>query len=125
MTATADLLTLPSHPRRRRGFKHPAGLLPLILLLCIVPTADAAPPWNVGYRNFIASFPPVLKIIAGEGARDPGGFDRDALHAVMNREIVEFFNRTLPPAGNTPIKDAQPPSLSSSHPVRWCQPWPG
>lgn len=36
-----------------------------------------------------------------EGARDPDGFDRDAFHEVMNREIVEFFNRTIRPAGNT------------------------
>ena len=27
------------------------GLLPLLLLLCIAPTAEAAPSWNVGYRK--------------------------------------------------------------------------
>src|ERR1700740_2467142 len=32
-------------------FKRPVGLLPVILLLCIAPTANAAPPWNVGYRK--------------------------------------------------------------------------
>jgi hypothetical protein len=36
-----------------------------------------------------------LKIVAGEGARDPEGFDRDAMHVVMNREIVDFFDRKL------------------------------
>src|SRR5215510_454207 len=30
--------------------KSPVGLMPLILLLCIAPTAQAA-PWNVGYRT--------------------------------------------------------------------------
>src|SRR5690349_25064020 len=48
-------------------FKRPVGLLPLILLLCIAPTADPAPPWNVGYRTIAVqdaltgeSFPVVL-----------------------------------------------------------------
>ena len=49
---------------------------------------------GAGHFSFVASFPTALKIIAGEGARDPDGFDRDALHDVMNREIVGFFNRT-------------------------------
>jgi predicted dienelactone hydrolase len=54
-----------------------------------------------------------LKIVAGEGARDPDAFDRDALHEVMNREIVGFFNRTLRPAGTLPTRSAQPPSCRS------------
>src|SRR5262245_23672155 len=37
--------------RSRAVFKRPVGLLPLLLLLCIAPTAKAAPPWNVGYRT--------------------------------------------------------------------------
>src|SRR5262245_1091026 len=32
-------------------FTRPVGLLPLILLLGISPTAEAGPPWNVGYRT--------------------------------------------------------------------------
>src|SRR5262245_51018146 len=47
--------------------KRPAGFLSLILLLYVAPTADAAPPWNVGYREIAvqdaltgASFPVVL-----------------------------------------------------------------
>jgi hypothetical protein len=28
-------------------------------------------------------------------ARDPKGFDRDALHATMNPEIADFFDRAL------------------------------
>src|SRR5262249_58433086 len=27
------------------------SVLPFILLLCIAPTAEATPPWNVGYRT--------------------------------------------------------------------------
>jgi predicted dienelactone hydrolase len=54
-----------------------------------------------------------LKLVADEAARDPDGFDRDALHQVMNREIVGFFDRTLRPAGNTPSGSAQPASCRS------------
>jgi predicted dienelactone hydrolase len=35
--------------------------------------------------------------VAGEAARDPEGFDRDAMHATINSEIVDFFDRKLPP----------------------------
>lgn len=48
-----------------------------------------------------------LKLIAGEGARDPDGFDRDAFHEALNREIVGFLNRTLRPGGDTLAKGAQ------------------
>jgi len=75
-----------------------------------LPHAECILVKGAGHFSFVASFPPALKIVAGEGARDPDGFDRDAFHEVMNREIVEFFNRTLRSAGNTPIKGAQPPS---------------
>jgi predicted dienelactone hydrolase len=34
--------------------------------------------------------------VAGEAARDPEGFDRDAMHETMNLEIVGFFDRKLP-----------------------------
>jgi predicted dienelactone hydrolase len=68
---------------------------------------------GAGHFSFVASFPTVLKIIAGEGARDPDGFDRDAFHEVMNREIVGFFNNTLRPGGDTLTKDAQPRSCRS------------
>ena len=32
-------------------FKRRMCLLSVVLLLCIAPTAEAAPPWNVGYRT--------------------------------------------------------------------------
>jgi len=68
---------------------------------------------GAGHFSFLASFPAALKIVAGEAARDTDGVDRDALHEVMNREIVEFFNRTLRAVGETLIKGPQPPSCRS------------
>jgi predicted dienelactone hydrolase len=62
-----------------------------------LPRAECVVVKGAGHFSFIASFPTALKIVAGEGARDPAGFDRDAFHEVMNREVVEFFNRTLRP----------------------------
>jgi predicted dienelactone hydrolase len=50
---------------------------------------------GAGHFSFVAGFPTLLKLLAGEAARDPGGFDRAALHAVMNAEIVDFFDRKL------------------------------
>src|SRR5712691_1248639 len=32
-------------------FKRPVRLLLVLLLLCVAPTAQTAPSWNVGYRN--------------------------------------------------------------------------
>jgi predicted dienelactone hydrolase len=51
---------------------------------------------RAGHFSFVASFPGVLKLLAGEAAQDPEGFDRDAMHEVMNPEIVGFFDRKLP-----------------------------
>jgi predicted dienelactone hydrolase len=75
-----------------------------------LPQTECVLVKGAGHFSFVASFPTALKIVAGEGARDPGGFDRDALHDVMNREIVGYFNRTLRPAGGTLTKGTQPPS---------------
>lgn len=50
---------------------------------------------GAGHFSFVAGFPSLLKLIVGEAARDPDGFDREALHEVMNREIVDFFDRKL------------------------------
>ena len=65
--------------------------------------AKALPPQTeyvlvkrAGHFSFVASFPGVLKLVAGEAAQDPAGFDRDAMHEVMNPEIVGFFDRKLP-----------------------------
>src|SRR2546430_16850305 len=51
---------------------------------------------RAGHFSFVASFPGVLRLVAGEAAQDPEGFDRDAMHEVMNSEIVGFFDRKLP-----------------------------
>ena len=55
----------------------------------------------------------MLKIVVGEAARDPDGFDRDAFHEVMNREVIAFFNRTLRASGDTLANGAHPPSCRS------------
>jgi predicted dienelactone hydrolase len=78
-----------------------------------LPQAECVVVKGAGHFSFVANFPAALKIVAGEGARDPNGFDRDALHEVMNREIVGFFNRTLRPGGDTLTKGAQPSSCRS------------
>jgi len=66
--------------------------------------AKALPPGTeyvlvkqAGHFSFVTSFPWALKIVAGEAAQDPEGFDRDAMHEVMNSEIVGFFDRKLGP----------------------------
>jgi hypothetical protein len=69
---------------------------------------------RAGHFSFIASFPWDLRIVVGEAARDPEGFDRDAMHAVMNPEIVDFFNRKLRSGKNMSDEGAQPtPSRGS------------
>jgi predicted dienelactone hydrolase len=78
-----------------------------------LPWADCVLVKGAGHFSFITSFPTVLKILAGEGARDPAGFDRDALHEVLNREVVGFFNRTLRPGGDLLVKGVQPRSCRS------------
>ena len=78
-----------------------------------LPQTECVLVKGAGHFSFVASFPTALKIIAGEDARDPDGFDRDALHEVMNREIGGFFNGTLLPAGSTLAKGAQPASCRS------------
>jgi predicted dienelactone hydrolase len=77
--------------------------------------AKALPPGTeyilvkrAGHFSFVTSFPWALKIVAGEAARDPEGFDREAMHEVMNAEIVGFFDRKLGPGDNTPDKRSQP-----------------
>ncbi|HEY3066866.1 MAG TPA: dienelactone hydrolase family protein [Methylomirabilota bacterium] len=51
---------------------------------------------GAGHFSFVASFPWGLKLLAGEAAQDPPSFDRDAMHEVLNPEIVSFFDRKLP-----------------------------
>ncbi len=83
--------------------------------------AKALPPQTeyvlvkrAGHFSFVASFPGVLKLVAGEAAQDPEGLDRDAMHEVMNREIVEFFHRTLP-SGQTRQTTAGRPRHHVTH----------
>jgi pimeloyl-ACP methyl ester carboxylesterase len=48
---------------------------------------------RAGHFSFVASFPGILTLVAGEAAQDPEGFDRHAMHEAMNSEIVGFFDR--------------------------------
>ena len=64
------------------------------------PLVKALPPQTeyvlvkgAGHFSFVTSFPRLLKIVAGEAARDPEGLDRDTMHEVMNPEVVSFFDR--------------------------------
>jgi predicted dienelactone hydrolase len=70
-----------------------------------VPRAECILVKGAGHFSFLASFPMALRIVAGEGGRDPAGFDRDAFHEVMNREIVTYFDRTL--RGTGPARSAR------------------
>jgi predicted dienelactone hydrolase len=70
--------------------------------------AKALPPGTeyvlvkgAGHYSFMASYPWALKILVGEAAEDPAGFDRKAMHEVMNAEIVGFFDRKLHRAEGT------------------------
>jgi predicted dienelactone hydrolase len=78
-----------------------------------LPHVECVVVKGAGHFSFVASFPATLKLVAGAGARDPDGFDRDAFHEVLNREIVGFFNRTLRPGGDTFTKSAAPASCRS------------
>jgi predicted dienelactone hydrolase len=70
---------------------------------------------GAGHFSFVATFPWALRIVAGEAARDPEGFDRDAMHAMMNPEIVDFFNRKLPQGKSGPDKGPKPTPSRASH----------
>jgi predicted dienelactone hydrolase len=78
-----------------------------------LPRVECVLVKGAGHFSFITSFPLVLKIVAGEAARDPNGFDRDAFHQVMNREIIGFFDRTLRTGGDPLTRNAQPRSCRS------------
>jgi predicted dienelactone hydrolase len=64
-----------------------------------LPRVECVLVKGAGHFAFVAGFPAGLKMVAGEAARDPAGFDRATLHEAMNREIVGFFDRTLRPDG--------------------------
>ena len=78
-----------------------------------VPGAECVVVKGAGHFSFVAGFPAALKILAGDAARDPRGFDRDTLHDVMNPEIVGFLDRTLRPGRDRLTRGAQPPSCRS------------
>jgi len=66
--------------------------------------AKALPPQTeyvlvprAGHFSFVARYPRILALLAGDAAQDPPGLDRDAMHEVVNSEITGFFDRKLPP----------------------------
>jgi len=50
---------------------------------------------GAGHFSFLPRFPGLLRFVAGDAARDPDGFDREALQKRMNPEIADFFDRKL------------------------------
>ena len=103
------------------GFNRRVCLLHVVLrvqyhgerLARTLPRVECVLVKGAGHFSFVTSFPAVLRLVAGEGARDPDGFDRDAFHEVMNREIVGFFSRTLRFGGDPLAKGVQPRSCRS------------
>ena len=88
-----DLTRLPYHGTR---------------LARVLPRVDCVVVKGAGHFSFLASFPPALRLVGIQGTRDPDGFDRDAFHEGLNREIVAFFDRTLGPGGDTLARGAEP-----------------
>jgi predicted dienelactone hydrolase len=65
-----------------------------------LPLAECVLVKGAGHFSFVASFPTALKIVAGEAARDPEGFDRDAVHEVLHvssgRVYTDPQERSIP-----------------------------
>ena len=55
---------------------------------------------GVHHFAFISPFPPGIEDQVGEAARDPAGFDRRAFLAVIDRQILEFFDDVLSQRGS-------------------------
>jgi predicted dienelactone hydrolase len=66
------------------------------LAKALPPQAEYVLVKRAGHFSFITRFPWLLKLLVGEAAQDPEGFDRDTMHELMNAEIVGFFDRKLP-----------------------------
>jgi predicted dienelactone hydrolase len=111
-------LTLPRHHAAR-------------LARALPPQREYIIVGGAGHFSFVTSFPWALKIVAGEAARDPEGFDRDAMHVTMNRDVVDFFDRKFgvkpgsvtsaadaPRAGSGPAPRGSPPAPGSPPPRR-------
>ena len=113
---TDDALARVTVPVRVYGAEHDdltlvryhAGRLAKVL----PPQSEYVLVTRAGHFSFVARFPGVLKLVAGEAARDPEGFDRDAMHEVMNREIVDFFDRKLPSSRNPAARSAGAESVA-------------
>ena len=78
-----------------------------------VPRAECVLVKGAGHFAFVAGFPTAVRLVVGEPARDPDGFDRDALHATLDREIGDYFDRTLRPGGDRLAPGASPRSCQA------------
>jgi len=64
-------------------------------LLSLLPPATEHGELPGGHYIFLAPCSAALRAGFPEGCTDAAGIDRAALHAMLNAEIVDFFNRTL------------------------------
>jgi hypothetical protein len=94
-------------------FKRHLGLLSLILLLRIASTAEAVPPWNVGYRTIAVRdtltgewFPVVLwypTLTAPTPLFVTGSLSPCRLPAILCREIAY----AMPVAQDAPVAEGR------------------
>jgi len=50
---------------------------------------------NASHYSFLSPFPIALRSRVGPAGRDPEGFDREAFHEELNREVASFLSGTL------------------------------
>ena len=50
---------------------------------------------NAGHFSFLSPFPANMRRLGLIPAIDPDGFDRDAYHHILNRDLLDFLRRTL------------------------------
>jgi len=64
-------------------------------LLSLLPPATERGELPGGHYIFLAPCSAALRVGFPEGCTDAAGIDRTTMHARLNAEIVDFFNRTL------------------------------
>jgi len=50
---------------------------------------------NAGHYSFITPFPKAIRSRLGEVAKDPKGFDRDAFHQLLSKDIMQFITEAM------------------------------
>jgi predicted dienelactone hydrolase len=84
--------------------RHPHHAARIARLLPQPPEMVAVP--NAGHFVFLPPCPPDFAEKAPDICRDPEGVDRAAFHRRLNREIFDFFQRTLPSSPSEPNRDS-------------------